>query len=166
MHTRGFSLIELLIYMAILSLMSVVLANSYISLMRGRGHSEARTEVGAAMRFAVEHITQDVQSATGVIVPGSVGTTGATLQLAVSTSTVLYDVSGGRLRRTVGAQSPDFITGVTVFVDPPLFTRIENYNSVLRATTTSIQTILTVHYNSSSSESSYIQVSRNTTPLR
>ena len=67
--SRGFSLLELLIYMAILSIMSVILSASFLSLTKGRAKSESRTEVNSNLRFAMERIVQDINAASAVSAP-------------------------------------------------------------------------------------------------
>lgn len=164
-RTRGFSLLELLIYIAILAGLMVVISDAFISLSKGRGRAEARGEVNSAIRFAAERIKQDVKGASVVTTP-ILGTSSATLQAIVSGVTVLYDVSGGQLRRTEGAGSPVLVTGTNVTVDTPSFTRLENYNTVLQATTTAIQALMTFRYNASSTDWTYAATLRTTADLR
>ena len=162
---RGFTLLELLIYMVILSGLMVIVANSFISLSKGRGQSEARSEVHAAIRFASERIRQDIKGASVVITPVS-GTSSTTLQMTVSGTTVTYDVLAGQLRRKVDAASPVAVTGTGIAVTALTFTRQENYNSVLLATTTAIGIAMTLRYNASSTDWSYSDSIRTTVSLR
>lgn len=161
--SRGFSLLELLIYLAILSIMSVVLATAFITLTRGRSQNEARTEVQANARFAMDKISQDIANASSITSPTT--TVSNTLQLVVNGATVQYAVSNGQLQRTVGG-NPDAVTSTRVTVDAPVFTRADNYNAVLNATTTSVQTQLTVHYNTTSPDWTYAVTMRGTTSPR
>lgn len=165
LRVRGFSLLELLIYIAILAGLMVVISDAFISLSKGRGRAEARGEVNSAIRFAAERIKQDLKGASAVTTP-ILGTPSATLQATVSGVTVLYDVSGGQLRRTENAGSPVLVTGTNVTVDTPTFTRLENYNSVLQATTTAIQASMTFRYNASSTDWTYAATLRTAVDLR
>ncbi len=162
---RGFSLLELLIYIAILSGLMVVVSDAFISLSRARGQAQARNEVNASIRFAAERIRQDLKNASVVTTP-ILGIPSATLSASVSGTTVLYDTLGGQLRRTEGAGSPVSVSGTNVFVDIPTFTRIENYNMPLNATTTAIQIAMTFHYNASSTDWLYEDALRTTVSLR
>ncbi len=162
---RGFSLIELLIYMALLSGISVILVNSYVSLTKGRGQSEARSEVSTNLRFALDRMSGDVKSATVLFSPVfSIATT--TLNLGVGTTTVIYDVVGGRLRRTQAPLAAEFVTSTKVTIDALLFTRVENYNAPLAGTTTQLRTTLTMRYNSSSTDWAFVDSVQSTTALR
>ncbi len=161
---RGISLLELLIYIAILSGLMVVVSDAFISLSKGRGQAEARSEVNSAIRFAAERIKQDVKNASAISTP-TLGTPASTLSLTVSGAPVVYDVLGGVLRRTENSVTAS-TTGSAVSVDAPTFTRLENSNSVLGATTTAIQTVITFRYDSSSGDWAYADTLRTTATMR
>ena len=151
---RGFSLLELLIYVAILSGLVVVISSTFISLSKGNGQSQAKSEVNSAIRFATELLRQDLKNASAVTVP-SVGTPSATLTLTRGGVTIIYDVSGGILRRKEGAADPVNVTTSSVTVSAPVFTRIENTNTVFSTTNVSIKINMTFAYNSNSSDWTY-----------
>ena len=163
-RTRGMSLLELLLYIAILSGLMVIVSDAFITLSKGRGQSEARSEVNSAIRFAHEHIKQDVKNASALSTP-VLGTPSNTINLTVSGVPVVYDVLGGVLRRTENGVTAS-TTGSTVAVDAPIFTRLENYNSVLKATTTALQTTMTFRYNASSTDWVYSDTLRTTASFR
>jgi len=162
-HIRGFSLLELILYIAILSIMSVVLTASFLALTQGRTRSESRTEVNSNLRFAMDKITQDITNATFVTTP--VSGTSATLTVTAG-STVAYSVVSGVLERSVDGGAGQAITGSKVSVDAPVFTRADNYNSVLQATTTSVQISLTVRSKQTSPEGIYAATLKSTASLR
>ena len=161
---QGFSLLELLIYIAILAGLMVIISNAFISLSRGRGQAEARSEVNAAIRFAAERIRQDAKGATAVVTP-LLGAPGATLQMTVAGTPVTYDVLSGQLRRNDNGTFAT-TTGSNIFVDAPVFTRLENYNTTLSATTTAVQIVMTFHYNASSTDWTYADTLKTTVTLR
>lgn len=162
---RGISLLELLIYIALLSGLMVIVSDAFIMLSKGRGQAEARSEINSAIRFAGELIKQDVKNATAVSAP-ALGVPGSTLSLTVSGDTILYDMLGGVLRRKVNAGTPEAVTGSYVTVDVPTFTRIENHNSILNATTTAIQVAMTMRYNAESGDWTYEDSLRTSITLR
>ena len=165
---RGFSLLELLIYMAILSVLMVIISDAFISLSKGRGQSEAKNEVNSAIRFAIERIRQDLKSATStapITIP-FFGTSSSTLRMITASSSVItYGVTSGQLMRTYDTNTAP-TTGSNVTVSAPIFTRIENYNSVFNATTTSIQIDMMFSYNSSSTDWMYSDRLRTSVTLR
>lgn len=151
---RGVTLIELLIYVAIVSGILIVISDAFLAISATGRSIDAKTEVNSNMRFATQKIIGDIKSATSVSVPTVVGATASTLQLLVSGQTILYDVTNGQLRRSING-TPDAVTSSLVTVSTPTFTRLENYQSVLNATTTSIRVNMTLRYNSSSTNATY-----------
>lgn len=166
---RGVSLLELLIYVALLSGLMVVISDAFISLSKGRGQAEARSEVNSAIRFAGDIIKQDIKNASAVSIP-TLSATSSSLSLTVGGATVLYNVSGGVLNRTVGVAPAVPVTGGAISVDAPVFTRFENNNSVapgiINATTTAIQAVMTMRYNASGGDWQYADTLRTTATLR
>ena len=161
------SLLELLIYIAILSGLMVVISDAFIMLAKGRGQAEARSEVNSAVRFAAERIKQDVKNAGAISTP-VLGTPANTLSLTVSGVPVVYDMLGGALRRTENGVVAT-TTGSLVSVDTPTFTRLENYNPNIGAsgaTTTAVQVVMTFQYNSSSTDWRYTDTLRTTITFR
>ncbi len=161
---QGFSLLELIIYLALLSGMMLIISNIFVDLSKGRGRAEARNEVNAAIRFATERIRQDAKGASAVITP-NLGTPGATLQMTVNGTPITYDVLLGQLQRNDNGVIT-ITTGTNVFVNTPTFTRLENYNTTLLATTTSVQVDMTFRYNTSSTDWAYSAALRTTVSLR
>lgn len=151
---KGFSLLELLIYITILSILVVVISNTFISLSRGNGQSQARSEVNNSIRFATELLRQDLKNASAVIVPAS-GGSGSTLTLTRGSVDIIYDVSGGALRRKEGAAAPVNVTNSNISVNAPTFSRIENINPVFSATNVTIKINMTFSYNSTSPDWAY-----------
>ncbi len=162
---RGFSLFELIIYMAILSGLMVIVSGSFLSLSKGRGQSQARNEVQSSIRFATERLRQDIKSASAVTVPAS-GSASSTLSLTISGTQIVYDMATGTLRRKDGAASPVAVTGANIKVDVPTFTVIANYNQRLQATTTAVQIAMTFRYNASSTDWTYANSVRTSVSLR
>lgn len=152
-RTNGFTILELILYMGILSLISVILANSYIALLRGRGQAETRSDVNANLRLVVDRIASDVKNANAIVLPSSAGSSGGTLQLTRNGVTVTYDTAAGRVRRATS--TGEFLSGPTVSVNTLSFTRIENYHSVLRATTTGVFVVVGLRATSTSGDWSY-----------
>ena len=165
---QGFSLLELLIYVVILSGLMVVIANAFMSLSKGRGQSEARSEVNASIRFANERLKQDLKNASSLTTP-ILGTASSTLEMVIPGFTIKYDTLAGQLRRTEGtglATTTTAVTGPGIFVDTPTFTRFENYSTSLNATTTAVKISAVFHYNASSTDWMYQSALQTTISLR
>lgn len=114
MKKKGFTLIEIIIYIGILSLVVVSLFTFSTSISSVRAHTYVSQEVNANMRTALQLIQQKIRSASGVNIGSSVLTTHpGVLSLAMSdpskNPTVIDSISG-RIRITEGSGIPVFIT--------------------------------------------------------
>jgi prepilin-type N-terminal cleavage/methylation domain-containing protein len=165
-NQRGFTLLELILYIGILAIVMVVIVNIFVALSKGNGNVEARTDVDSNLRYALEKINQDVRAASSVTTPASAGATSSTLVMTVSGSTITYDVSSGQLRRQVNAGTPVTITPTTVTVAAPTFTRLHNTNTVLSVTVVTIVSDLTISRANTSPDKQYSQRKKTTAALR
>ena len=146
----GFSLLELLIYISILSILVVIISNTFISLSKSQGQSQARSEVDRDVGFATELIKQDLKNASVVSIPATVGTS-PTLTITRAGVVIVYDVLNGVLRRKEGLLTTVNVTSPNTIVSTPVFTRIENTNTVFGKTQVTIKVNMTFSYNSTSS---------------
>jgi len=155
---NGFSLLELIIYIAILSVVMLVIVGIFLSISTGRGKSESQSEVDSNLRFAVDKITGDLMTATSITTPASAGSASTTLTMATASGTVSYCVVSGTLYRQLAgtcSATSSAITAGTVSVATSTFTRIENTNSVLSKTIVSIQIDMTMSFNATSPEDQF-----------
>lgn len=169
-NAAGFSLLELLIYTAVSSVLILVVTQGLLSLHRGRGQTQARTEVHANLRFAIDKIAYDLQSASSVSVPAFAGEVSSALSLiSASGSLIEHCLLNGVLYRQTGAPctgSSPAVSGSAVKVEALSFRRIENANAVLSKTFTSIEVTLTMRYKSASPDFQYARTSKTTVSLQ
>ena len=98
---QGFTLIELIIYLAIMSVFTVSLILWSLSVGDLGARARAGAEVNASARFALEIITRDLEQATSVTTPAPNATSSTLVLINDLGQTVTIDLSGGRLMRTV-----------------------------------------------------------------
>lgn len=162
-------MLELLIYIAVLSGLVLVVGKTFISLNSGNSQSESQSEVNSNMRFALQKITQDMHDATSVTLPATANATSSSLSMVVSGSTVTYCVVSGLLMRepsgSCTGSSPQ-VTGSKVNISSITFTRLENTNSVLSKTVVSVSTLINMSYNSTSPNRQFSQSKQATIYLR
>lgn len=135
-NENGFSLLELLIYMAILAGFLLVISNIFFTISVNSAKDEARTEVQQNLRFAVGQITSEMRSGKEIIsatLPD--GGEGNILDIKLVTAgepVTRFTVSGGVLRKTRNLGLPGEITEnlttdkVTVDIAPLIFSRAGN----------------------------------------
>jgi type II secretory pathway pseudopilin PulG len=153
----AFTLIELLIYIAVLSIMTVMVADSFIILNKGKGGVEAKSELNSNIRFVLEKIKRDVASASSLTTPNTTAATSSSLSLVVGTSTVQYLVMSGRVTRQVDAQPTESISSDKVKITNLTFGRTENTNAVLGKKLISVEINISGAYNSTSPDWQYSQ---------
>lgn len=148
----GFSLLELIIYIAFVSILSAVYINYVFDVAGSSQKSRVRQEVQQNGRFAMERILQEIRAADGVNVGSSTfGSHPGVLSLATpvpATNPTVFDVSGGVLRVTQGAGSPVLLTSDGFVVSNLVFENLSVNNR-----TTHVRVSLTIeHPNTTGSE--------------
>lgn len=131
---RGFSLLELLVYIAVLSGFLLIVANIFFTVSDSSAREEARAEVRHNLRFSGDQITDAIRSGKEIVsATMSDGGSGNILDIKIADgSTVRFSVLNGVLRKTKNFGLPGEITenittdNVTVSEAPEIFTRIGN----------------------------------------
>jgi len=119
--TQGFTLIELIIYLAIVSTLTTSLILWSLTVGELGVRARAGAELNASGRLALEIITRDIEQAAAVTTPASATPSPDLVLTNVLGETVTTDVSGGQLIRTVALESsfpltalPTIVTNFTV----------------------------------------------------
>ncbi len=142
-NNRGFSFLELIIYIAIFATFLMVIVNIFSIIVSSSAKEEARAEVRQNLKFAIEKITDEVYAASDITQPAADGTSSNVLALTVNGTPAQFDVSGGILQKTKGAATENITSDkVTVDVSSDIFRRVGNTNAK-----PAIQIILTISYN-------------------
>jgi len=121
---RGATLLELLIYVAVLSLVFLVIGETFTTLVFTQKKIEARKTVDRNLEFSVKKIQQSIESASAV----SGSYPADTLSLTVDGQSVSYYISSGVLKKQTGVEVTD-LTSSNVSVaagSDYLFYKIEN----------------------------------------
>ena len=155
MNSRGFTLLELLIYISILAIVTLVVADAFIMLNRSRGQVEAKNEVSSNLRFALEKSKRDVVTAKSLVTPVTKNTSSSTMELTIGSDNIKYFASSSLLFRQINTNTPEQITTAKVKIDSVNFKRLENYNSVLKKKQVGVEISFTISYNSLSPDWRY-----------
>jgi prepilin-type N-terminal cleavage/methylation domain-containing protein len=97
---RGFSLIEMLIVMGLLSILLVALTDMFTSVLNVQTESESTAAVSQDGRFVLARLGYDINHASSITTPAALGGSGSTLAIVVGGNTYTYTVSGGNLQLT------------------------------------------------------------------
>lgn len=122
---KGFTLVELLVYMGLFSILIVVLTEIFLSILELQSQSVAVSSVASDGRFIVSRLTYDIRRATTISQPASLGQTGATAQLLIGGANYALAGSGGNLVLTSPLGS-DNLNSIGSQVTDLSFTRVGN----------------------------------------
>jgi Tfp pilus assembly protein PilW len=139
----AFTLIEFLIYIAIISSILVLISGFFWNIIFGSIKENAYQEVQQNGRFVLTKITQEIKKATGINSP-SAGGSANSLSLAMSSPSLnptVFDLADGKLRITQGTNPPIELTTDEVIVSNLKFTNLS-----YEATPGTIRIEMTISY--------------------
>ncbi len=94
---RGFTLVELIIYMGLLVIFLLVLSNIFASILDVRTESESISAVEQDGRFIMARLSYDINRASAVSTPASLGGSGNSLTMVIGSVNYTYALSGSNL---------------------------------------------------------------------
>jgi type II secretory pathway component PulJ len=98
-NQRGFTMVELLLYMGIYSILMVVLMQIFTSILSVHAESQANSAVDQDTNYILSRMTQDLHTATNVVTP-SLGTSGTALHIIGAGKDITYSISGNTMTLT------------------------------------------------------------------
>jgi len=122
----GFTLIEFLIYIAIVSSILVLISGFLWNIVFGNIKETAYQEVQQNGRFALTKISQEIKRATGINSPLAGGSANS-LSLAMADpnfNPTIFDLADGKLRITQGANPPIELTTDQVIISNLQFSNL------------------------------------------
>ena len=122
---KGFTIVELIIYMGMLSLMILVMTDIFSSIVDVRKESEAVTVVEQDGNYILAKLFYDISHATSITTPASLGSTGATLQLVINGVTNTYSLNNGNLQ-VVNNNGTNVLNSVNSAISNISFLRVGN----------------------------------------
>ncbi|MBW6441228.1 prepilin-type N-terminal cleavage/methylation domain-containing protein [Patescibacteria group bacterium] len=129
-NNQGFSLLELLIYITILSSLLIIIVNLFFMISANSAAQDAKIEVQHNLQFALNKITSQMSnydSDISIMTPANSGETSNILEVLRDGSNIKYDVSAGVLRETIDGTTENITSNnVTVDLTNPIFKRIND----------------------------------------
>lgn len=99
-NRAGFTLVELLLYMVLLSVLLVLTTDILTTTIDNHLSAEASQSVSADGRFILSRLIYDVGRADNIVIPNLLGDETSSLQIVINGIDYIYDLSGDNLRLT------------------------------------------------------------------
>jgi len=123
--SRGFTLVELLIYIGMISILFIVLTQVFGSILDAQLESEATSSVQQDGRFILSRFSYDIRRSDDIILPAALGDQSSSLQLNIGGVNYTYSLNSGDLELTNDIGTNAINSGDTT-VSNLQFTRIGN----------------------------------------
>lgn len=111
---RGHSLIETLIYSAILALIAALSVGAITSSWKGFQKSKIDGQIASNGEFVLERISRDIRLAENVGLGSVFSSSPGVLELVFASTTVKYFISGQTIQRQDGSLGPENLTSSSV----------------------------------------------------
>ncbi|MFA6410429.1 MAG: prepilin-type N-terminal cleavage/methylation domain-containing protein [Candidatus Buchananbacteria bacterium] len=133
-HQRGFTLLEAMLYLTIVSIILVSISYLMLDVMAGQSKSYAGSEVNYNVRFITNLLTKDIRSAKEIV---SLDSENLVLTQSDGSVTYNFDPTAKILTRQVASQTPEIINTNRVevlgsFVDLSYLGRTKNIGVSLK----------------------------------
>lgn len=151
MH-RGFTLVELVIYMGLMTLILGAMVAMFLLIEQARNKEQVIAEVEQQGILTLEQITQTIRNAEFIATPAT-STSGTMLSIKTSlasTTPTVFDMVDGVLRVTEGSVGPVALTSTRVVVSDLLFSNLSRAN-----TPGTLRIQFTLRYGGSSNKAAY-----------
>ena len=90
----GFTIVELLIYMGLLTILLSILTSVFVSALDVQSESRSASGLEQDGSYIIARLTYDITRASSITLPASLGSTGNTLQINVNAINNSYAIDG------------------------------------------------------------------------
>jgi len=137
-HLRGFALMELIIYAAILAVISVLTVNAILIMTKSFGSFKASRDLNVSVRTALERITREIRLANGLnsgesvfdVSPGRL-ILNTVDQETESPATMEFVLNNGAIKYQKNSAGLEPLTGAETGVSRLIFRKIQNASTSL-----------------------------------
>lgn len=99
---KGFTLVELLIFMGILTILLTVLTQVFTMILDSQLESQADSSVDQDGKYIINRLTYDLNNAQNINIPSIPGQQGETLQLVIGGINYAYSLNNGNMQLSDG----------------------------------------------------------------
>ena len=101
----GFTLVELLLYMGILSLLLLVITNVFVSVLDVQLESQAQSGVVTDSQYILSRLDYDIQRAENITIPEQLGDVSSILNLSIDGINYTYELNNTDLEINDGVST-------------------------------------------------------------
>lgn len=105
MNKKGFTIIELLLYIGMLAGFILVLGQLFFSILDSQLESQANSAVDTEGQYLLTRLSYDIRRAASLTTPAALGQTAATLVLDIGGTAHTYSLNGSNLTLTVSGNT-------------------------------------------------------------
>ncbi|MBI2028158.1 MAG: prepilin-type N-terminal cleavage/methylation domain-containing protein [Candidatus Levybacteria bacterium] len=126
---NGFTIVELLMFMGLLSIMLVILTGIFVSALDVQLESEANSSVQQDGNYILAKLSGDMHKATNISIPSSLGGSATNFQVVVGGVSYTYNVNSDNLELNDGV-SADALNSYNSSISNFSATRLGNSGKV------------------------------------
>jgi type II secretory pathway pseudopilin PulG len=128
--SKGYTLIELVIYIGILALLLGVLSSIFTSILDVQLQPTSTSSVNQDGRYLLSKLLYDVKSSSAILIPASPGTTSSTMQVTINSINYTYSLNNSNLQIVNNnTNDTDVLNSYDTSISGLTFTRIGNGGS-------------------------------------
>ncbi len=125
-NKKGFTLVELLLYMGIFSILLTVTLQMFGSVFEFQLESQAVSSVDVDGKFIVNRFNYDVSRASSITLPVTLGESSSALTVVVNSQSLTYSLSDGDINlNNASTGTTDQLNSVETTASNLSFTRLE-----------------------------------------
>lgn len=94
---QGFTLVEIILYMVLLSIFLLTLVDVLVSVLDVQLESQATSAVDFDSRYITSRLNYDISRSSAISMPANLGDTSGSLVLTIGGASYTYSLSGGDL---------------------------------------------------------------------
>lgn len=122
---RGYTLVELLIFMGMFSILLMVFSQIFALIIETRLDSESTSAVAQDGNYILNRLTYDISRASNINTPSSLGAASASLDISIDGDNYVYGLNNGNLEFTANG-STRRLNGINTGITNLTFTRFGN----------------------------------------
>lgn len=125
-NKKGFTLVELLLYMGIFSILLTVTLQMFGSVFELQLESQATSSVDVDGKFIINRFNYDISRASSITLPATPGASGSALTITVNSQDLTYSLSNGRINlNNASTATTDQLNSSETSASNLSFTRLE-----------------------------------------